>query len=154
MDDTNHDSNKSEIILCQWRTCVEMANSVSQRRDSMNNIFITLNLAILATISMVWDIKSIFLLVSGIVFCCVWLSFINNYKLLNCEKFKVIQDLEIQLPAQPLREEWEKLQKIKKYKDGTFLEKTLPRTFIFIYTLVILFIVLNKIFIQGGFYDL
>ncbi|WP_458524066.1 hypothetical protein [Gardnerella piotii] len=48
-----------------------MANSVSQRRDSMNNIFITLNLAILATISIAWNIKSIFLLVSGIVFCCV-----------------------------------------------------------------------------------
>ena len=50
MDNTNHDSNKSELILAQWQTCVEMANSVSQRRDSMNNIFITLNLAILATI--------------------------------------------------------------------------------------------------------
>lgn len=33
MDDTNYDSNKSEIILAQWQTCVEMANSVSQRRD-------------------------------------------------------------------------------------------------------------------------
>ena len=29
---------KTEIILAQWQTCVEMANSVSQRRDTMNNI--------------------------------------------------------------------------------------------------------------------
>lgn len=28
---------KMELILSQWQTCVEMANSVSQRRDSMNN---------------------------------------------------------------------------------------------------------------------
>lgn len=105
MDDTNHDSNKSEIILAQWRTCVEMANSVSQRRDSMNNIFITLNLAIIATLSISWNIKSIVLLVSGIAFCSVWLSFINNYKLLNCEKFEVIDSLESQLPAHPFREE-------------------------------------------------
>ena len=33
-----------ELLLNQWQTCVDMANSVSQRRDNMNNIFITLNL--------------------------------------------------------------------------------------------------------------
>ncbi|MFW0895346.1 hypothetical protein ACJV2T_03220 [Gardnerella sp. Marseille-Q9179] len=150
MDDMNHDSNKSEIILAQWRTCVEMANSVSQRRDSMNNIFITLNLAIIAAISISWNIKSIFILLSGIAFCGVWLSFINNYKLLNREKFKVIDSLESQLPAHPFREEWEKLQKVKKYKDGTFLEKVLPITFICIYVLAIVFMIIIKIFIQGG----
>ncbi|MFU0540869.1 hypothetical protein [Gardnerella vaginalis] len=147
MDDTNHDSNKSEIILAQWQTCVEMANSVSQRRDSMNNIFITLNLAILATISISWNIKSIVLLVSGIAFCSVWLSFINNYKLLNCEKFEVIDSLESQLPAHPFREEWEKLQKVKKYKDGTFLEKVLPITFICIYGLAIVFMAIVKFYV-------
>lgn len=42
---------KIEIVLAQWQTCVEMANSVSQRRDTMNNIFVTLNLAIVAAIS-------------------------------------------------------------------------------------------------------
>lgn len=146
MDDTNHDSNKSEIILAQWRTCVEMANSVSQKRDSMNNIFITLNLAILATISISWNIKSIFLLLSGIVFCYVWLAFIKNYKLLNCEKFKVIDSLESQLPTHPFREEWGKLQKVKKYKDGTFLEKVLPITFICIYGFALLLMVITKFF--------
>lgn len=147
MDNTNHDSNKSEIILAQWRTCVEMANYVSQRRDSMNNIFITLNLAILATISISWNIKSLFILVSGIVFCCAWLAFIKNYKLLNCEKFKVIDNLESQLPTRPFREEWKKLQKVKKYKDGTFLEKVLPITFICIYGFAILLTVITKFFI-------
>lgn len=147
MDNTNHDSNKSELILAQWQTCVEMANSVSQRRDSMNNIFITLNLAILATISIAWNIKSIFLLASGIVFCCVWVSFIKNYKLLNREKFKVIDSLESQLPAHPFREEWEKLQEVKKYKDGTFLEKVLPITFICIYAIALLLTVTTKFFV-------
>lgn len=147
MDDTNYDSNKSEIILAQWQTCVEMANSVSQRRDSTNNIFITLNLAILATISISCNIKSLVILVSGIVFCCVWLSFINNYKLLNREKFKVIDRLESQLPAHPFREEWEKLQEVKKYKDGTFWEKVLPVAFICIYAIAFLLTISTKFFI-------
>ncbi|MDO4650165.1 MAG: hypothetical protein Q4B26_16110 [Eubacteriales bacterium] len=43
---------KTEMILVQWQTCVDMANSISQRRDSMNNIFITLNLAIIAAVSL------------------------------------------------------------------------------------------------------
>ena len=147
MDDTNYDSNKSEIILAQWQTCVEMANSVSQRRDQTNNIFITLNLAILATISISCNIKSLVILVSGIVFCCVWLSFINNYKLLNREKFKVIDRLESQLPAHPFREEWEKLQEVKKYKDGTFWEKVLPVAFICIYEIAFLLTISTKFFI-------
>ena len=58
---------KTEIILAQWQTCVEMANSISQRRDTMNNIFITLNLAILASISIMWEVKSIFVLIAGII---------------------------------------------------------------------------------------
>ena len=78
---------KTEIILAQWQTCVEMANSVSQRRDAMNNIFITLNLAIIAAVSITWNIKSLFILVAGIVVCAIWLLFIRNYKLLNAEKF-------------------------------------------------------------------
>ena len=52
-----------ELLLAQCQTCVEMANVTSQRRDSMNNIFVTLNLAIIAAVSFVWDIKSLFLLV-------------------------------------------------------------------------------------------
>ena len=70
---------KTEIILAQWQTCVEMANSVSQRRDAMNNIFITLNLAIIAAVSITWNIKSLFILVAGIVVCAIWLLFIRNY---------------------------------------------------------------------------
>lgn len=87
-------NDKTEIILTQWQTCVEMANSVSQRRDAMNNIFITLNLAILAAVSLTWDIKSLFILVAGIVICSIWILFIKNYKLLNTAKFDVINKLD------------------------------------------------------------
>lgn len=59
---------KTEVIFAQWQTCVEMANSASQCRDTMNNIFVTLNLAIIAAVSITWDIKSLFILAAGIVF--------------------------------------------------------------------------------------
>ncbi len=137
---------KTEIILAQWQTCVEMANSVSQRRDTMNNIFVTLNLAIIAAVSLTWDIKSLFILVSGIVVCIIWMLFIRNYKLLNTEKFNVINHIENKLPVKPFNDEWEKLKNNKKYVDGTKLERILPIMFIALYVIAIGTIIVLKIF--------
>lgn len=130
------DLTEVESIIAQWQTCVEMANATSQRRDTMNNIFVTLNLGILATVSFAWSPKSILLLIAGSVVCALWLCFIRNFKLLNTAKFEVINSLEKQLPAAPFRDEWEILQRTKKYYDGTKLERIIPITFICIYVLV------------------
>ncbi|MFQ8602893.1 MAG: hypothetical protein ACLSAO_07340 [Anaerovoracaceae bacterium] len=135
---------KIEIILAQWQTCVDMANSISQRRDTMNNIFVTLNLAIIAAGSITWNIKSLFILVAGIVVCVIWLLFIRNYKLLNTEKFNVINSIEKNLPVQPFNDEWEKLKNNKKYTDGTKLEKTLPIMFIILYIIAVITIAIIK----------
>lgn len=134
---------KIEIILAQWQTCVDMANSISQRRDTMNNIFVTLNLAIIAAVSITWNIKSLFILVAGIVVCVIWLLFIRNYKLLNTEKFNVINSIEKNLPVQPFNDEWEKLKNNKKYTDGTKLEKTLPIMFIILYIIAVITIAIK-----------
>lgn len=74
-----HIEDKTDVILAQWQTCVEMANSVSQRRDTMNNIFITLNLAIVAAISITCDAKSLLILVAGIIVCIIWILFKGNF---------------------------------------------------------------------------
>ena len=135
---------KTEIILAQWQTCVEMSNSVSQRRDTMNNIFVTLNLAIIAAVSITWDIKSLFILAAGIVVCIIWILFIRNYKLLNTEKFNVINDIENKLPVKPFNDEWKKLKNNKKYKDSTKLEITLPIMFFVLYVMAIVAIIAIK----------
>ena len=116
---TNQNEKDIEIILEQWKTCVEMANSVSQRRDAMNNIFITLNLAVVTAISFNFEIKSLFILGAGIIVSIIWILFIRNYKLLNTEKFKVINEIENKLPVKPFNTEWEKLKINKKYRDST-----------------------------------
>lgn len=141
---------KTEIILAQWQTCVEMANSVSQRRDTMNNIFVTLNLAIIAAVSITWDLKSLFILAAGIVVCIIWILFIRNYKLLNTEKFNVINDIEKKLPVKPFNDEWKKLKSNKKYRDSTKLENILPIMFILLYVIAIAAIVGIKYYTQGG----
>lgn len=42
------DTDDKNSILVQWQTCVQMADSVSKRRDTTNHLFVTLNLALLA----------------------------------------------------------------------------------------------------------
>lgn len=116
----------------------------------MNNIFVTLNLAIIAAVSITWDLKSLFILAAGIVVCIIWILFIRNYKLLNTEKFNVINDIEKKLPVKPFNDEWKKLKSNKKYRDSTKLENTLPIMFIVLYVIAIAAIVAIKCYTQGG----
>lgn len=139
-----NNESKDDILIIQWQTCVEMANSVSQGRDTMNNIFVTLNLAIMAAVSMVWDIKSILILVAGCAICGLWILFIQNYKRLNTAKFEIINKMERDLPYQPFNIEWEKLKNNKEYKDSTKLERFLPIMFIILYIVTIIVIWLSN----------
>jgi hypothetical protein len=102
-------------------------------------------LAIVATVSFVWSIKSIFLLVAGVFVSSIWLLFIRNFKLLNDAKFQVINQLEQKLPYDPFAEEWKKLKLSKGYMDGTKLERSLPISFIILYSAAILFIIIKKL---------
>ena len=141
MENTTEDK---ELLLNQWQTCVDMANSVSQRRDNMNNIFITLNLAIMAAVSITCEIKSLFILIAGITICILWMLNIRNYKLLNTAKFNVINSIEEKLPSAPFKDEWQFLKNSKKYMDSTTLERILPITFIILYIAAVIAIIVIK----------
>jgi len=125
---------EAERILAQWKTCVEMADSVSRRRDTMNHIFISLNLA-LAVSGTAFSGNSqgwIILPLAGIIFCLFWSCLLCTYRQLNSAKFDVIIDIESRLPEQPFTDEWKKLN--CKYKELTNLEQILPIGFIILYS--------------------
>ena len=146
MDHAEEKPNSPEmsILIQQWQTCVEMANTVSQRRDTMNNLFVTLNLALTAAISLLWDVKTLSLLISGIILCILWTHSIENFKHLNAEKFRVIFLLEERMTLQPFQREWDYLQFNKKYQDGTKLESWLPKLFIGLYIVITLILFAQK----------
>lgn len=76
--------------------------------------------------------------------------FIRNYKLLNAAKFDVINKIESKLPVSPFVDEWKILKNNKKYKDTTKLEKWLPITFILIYIVMMIAVIIIKTTCQGG----
>ena len=135
---------KKQDVLAIWQTCVEMANGVSQRRDTMNNLFVTLNIAVIAAVSWMWDVKTVFLCVAGLVICVVWLLYINNFKRLNTAKFRVIYDLEERLGVTPFKDEWVILKKTKRYLEGTKLERILPIAFALGYAVVFVILICTK----------
>ncbi len=135
---------KKQDVLAIWQTCVEMANGVSQRRDTMNNLFVTLNIAVIAAVSWMWDVKTVFLCVAGLVICVVWLLYINNFKRLNTAKFRVIYDLEDRLGVTPFKDEWDILKKTKRYLEGTKLERILPIAFALGYAVVFVILICTK----------
>ena len=140
--------NESEAILAQWQTCVEMANSISQRRDTMNNWFITLNAAIASFVPSDLSSKSFSSLIVGICLCYLWNRIIENYKVLNESKFFIINELEKKLPVRPFTQEWDIIQEKKKrrmYKDSTTFEKWLPIVFGIIYIVNFSVIVVNNL---------
>ena len=139
----NYGANYDSVVLEQWKTCVEMANSNTEKRTNSNNIFITINAALLAVVSFSMEYKSIALSVVGIAVCVVWLYSIENYKKLSSVKYHIVNEIEQQLPLKPFTYEWEKLKGEKKYLGLTQIEKVLPRLFILLYGFPVIFPILK-----------
>ena len=79
-----------QLTLAQWQTCVEMANAVSQRRDMTNNLFATLHLAVVGAITAISsfsNFEACVICILGIIFCVAWICIIDNFRILNTQKF-------------------------------------------------------------------
>ena len=134
----NHDAEHYTTILEQWKTCVEMADSNTEKRNSSNGLFITINLALFAVVTFAWDHKSILLSLIGIVVCTLWLYSIRCYRQLSSVKYHIINEMEKKLPIKPFTDEWQELRNRHNYLGLTKIEWVLPWTFIVLYSLSVL----------------
>ena len=139
----NYEQAYDTAVLEQWKTCVEMANSNTEKRTNSNNIFITINAALLAVISFSLDCKSIILSIVGIAVCIVWLYSIESYKKLSSVKYHIVNEIELRLPLKPFTYEWKKLNDEVKYLGLTKIEKIFPWLFISLYGFSILLPILS-----------
>lgn len=141
-----YDSKKQEIILAQWQTCVKMANSVSQRRDTLNKLFVSLNIAILTAVSIGPVVRIIPIFAAGILACILWVLSIKYYRKLNSAKFEIIKSLENDLPLQPFADEWQRLKNCHGFIEATVIELLLPWIFIEIYQIYIVVFIVKSIY--------
>ncbi len=127
-----------QALIEQYKLYVEMADRISARRSDTNKFYISLLTALLVILSIVVE-KNILSNIQGFVFiaigilgialCLVWLVNIRSYSQLNSGKFKVIHEMEKQLPYACYEREWEILGKgvdRKKYFQLTRIEQFVP----------------------------
>ncbi len=143
-DTENVDKN---ILLEQYKLYVEMADRISQRRQSANTYFLSVNTLLLSFFAFMSSGKPslylafIAIALAGWSLCFVWFRLIKSYKGLNSGKFKVIHDMERLLGYSPYDMEWEKVGRGKNknlYQPFTDIEPDVPKIFAGLYLLSIL----------------
>ena len=111
---------KNDIVEV-WSQYASAAEEVTNKRQNINAVFITVQIALLGFIVADLKLLGIFLSLAGLLVSITWLFMINSYKKLNSVKFNVILELEKNMDIRPYTEEWNKL-KLKKYVKLTTIE--------------------------------
>jgi hypothetical protein len=150
-------------LLEQYKLYVQMADKTSERRQSANSFFLTVNTALIAFIGLVAtpDVGSIpsiasnpplpWVLVvsaSGVVLCYSWYRLVRSYKDLNSGKFKVVYAIESRLPSSPYDAEWEAVGRGEDpmlYLPFTNVEIWIPWVFAALYMLLAIWNVVQSI---------
>jgi hypothetical protein len=137
-------------VLDLYKMYVASADKISERRQTANSFFVTLNTTIVGLVGYLnfsRDPKTasplVFALVAmaGMLICYMWYSLIRSYKNMNYGKFRVINTIEQMLPIRPYDAEWVALEEGKnprRYLEFSQVEKNIPRVF-FLLHLVVLF---------------
>lgn len=125
----------------QYKIIVESAEEVSFKRQDANKFYLTVNSALFGAASYLSALHSALppALISfiGIVISLNWIHIIASYKLLNKAKFRVIHEMEKNLPIALFTNEQDYLQK-QNYLLLTHSEKWVPWAFVVLHIAVIL----------------
>lgn len=127
-----------------YKLYVQMADNISVRRQSANSFFLTVNTAIIGVVGYVggtsgnwnWAVS-----LAGLILCYAWYRLVRSYKDMNSGKFKVVHEIEKELPLSPYDAEWEALGRGKDpklYLPFTRIEMWVPRVFGALHLIVLL----------------
>lgn len=158
MDSIKQNENSEKILFEQYKLYVEMTDRNSQRRSITNKFYITVLTGLLAFIS--WNtscsqlcdiFEHLLLLISllGLFLCIIWFININSYKQLNKGKFKVILEMENQLPFPCYSREWDILECGKNHRNYlpyTKIEKLIPALIAILYMFLLLYSIYNSVY--------
>ncbi|EAS1023470.1 hypothetical protein ATQ66_22850, partial [Salmonella enterica] len=126
-----------------YKTCVEMADRISDRRLKSNTFLLALNSSILPLVGYfslkpaIQPIWVILISLAGIVINVYWINLITSYKRINTAKFTVIQEMEVKIGVTPFKREEEVITK-ERHRHLSDIEKMLPITLIAIHFLIII----------------
>lgn len=130
-------------VLEQYQLAVEMADRVSARRATANGFFLTVQTGLLALMA-VKDLDRDWVAGGGVVLAVTWWLLLRSYRDLSGAKWKVIGEIEQQLPLRPFSDEWNHLKQdpVKRwrprYAELGFAERLVPTVFAVIFLVIML----------------
>jgi len=140
----NYGNEYEKHFFEQYRLYIEGAEKISDRRQTANNYFITINTALITLLGLSFQIsflegfswvRSVIAGV-GIIICIIFWHLLRSYKQLNTGKFKVIHEIEQHLPLALYDYEWKILgegRDKKIYYPFSHIELLIPWAFGLIY---------------------
>ncbi len=131
----------------QYKLYIQSAEKISDRRQNANNYFITINTALISFLGLSFQIKLLenldwiktLLAILGIIICIIFWFLLRSYKQLNSGKFRVIHEIERNLPLALYDYEWKILgegKDKKLYYPFSHIELLIPWVFGFIYLIL------------------
>lgn len=142
----------SKYYFEQYKIYLNWMEKISDKRENANRYFITLNSGIFVIIWFIIEniskekylfIALVWTCIFGLIISIIFYFLINSYKQLNTAKFKIIHEIENDLPIKLFSREWDILGKwkdYKKYYPFSHIEKLIPFVFWVIYLLIILYL--------------
>jgi len=145
----SYGKNYDQHLYEEYKLYVEGIEKVSDRRQSANNYFLTINTVIISFTQIAGSLEVAgfnhnlkrWIFVLGVTICAIWWYLIRAYKQLNAGKFNVIHQIENKLPLRLYSFEWDILKQGKDrnvYYPFSHIELLVPWVFALIY-LAILF---------------
>ncbi len=137
---------QKEHLFNQYTFYLNGAEKTSDRRQSANNFMWTIHAVFISgfglTFTSTENFKFLQILIGlqAIFFCIYWRQLILSYKKLNGTKFKIIIDIEKELPLNIYGYEWQEIKnKInEKYKTFSEIEIKIPVIFLTFWILAII----------------
>lgn len=133
-------------ILELYKIYVDSADKISSRRMLANTFFLSIHTALITAFTVLINegllpktLIGMLPFVAVVGLCFVWWFIVESYKQLNSGKFKIIHELEKQLPISLFDSEWNVLGKgndSSLYRPLSHLERYVPVLFGLMYLLI------------------
>ncbi len=158
MNPNDYGGNYADHLLEQYKLYVEMADRISQRRDQSNRFYAGLVSAIIALLVVMGRLGvsgsswSIALLAAGLLgasLSVIWFINLGSYRALNSAKFRVINEMESQLPYAGYTEEWAYLRPVEgpaRYFQLTRIERYVPLLILALFVGIVAFSIFSLVY--------
>lgn len=153
VEESSYGEHYKQHLFEQYKLYLGSIERTSDRRQSANNYFLTINSLLITVVGLASQLDNIFqelliplcVSVIGLVTCVIFWFLIRSYKQLNSGKFAVLHEIEQELPLALYQYEWKVLGSGNDktiYFPFSHVELLIPLCLGIIYVIVIVFLLL------------